>query len=145
MNGAQRINVAQRLWFGAERSLLSCFFEALVDFGPVDDVPPGGEVVGAAVLVLEVVGVLPDVISEDRVEALAERRVLVGRRDDLQLATLDHKPAPSGAELLGSGLVEGLLEGFKIAEVLLDLVGEGSARRAADAGGIGRAHDRPKD
>ena len=44
--------------------------EALVDFVPVDGVPPGGEVVGALVLVLEVVGVLPDVVAEDGVEAV---------------------------------------------------------------------------
>jgi Tol biopolymer transport system component len=33
--------------------------------GPVDDVPPGLEVVGALVLVLQVVGVFPDVAAED--------------------------------------------------------------------------------
>src|SRR5438132_400621 len=34
--------------------------EAAGDLVPVDGVPPGGDVVGAAVLVLQVVGVLPD-------------------------------------------------------------------------------------
>src|SRR5690606_5737410 len=39
--------------------------QALVDGVPVDDVPPGREVVGALVLVLQVVGVLPDVDADD--------------------------------------------------------------------------------
>jgi hypothetical protein len=46
--------------------------ETLVDFVPVDDVPPGGEVVGAAVVVLEVVGVLPNVVADDGVEAVGK-------------------------------------------------------------------------
>ena len=40
--------------------------EAPGDLVPVDDVPPRGEVVRAAVLVVEVVGVLPDVDAEER-------------------------------------------------------------------------------
>src|ERR1035437_1000283 len=40
--------------------------EAFVDFGPVDRVPDRLQVIRAAVLVLQVVGVLPDVDSEDR-------------------------------------------------------------------------------
>src|SRR5688572_28214693 len=39
---------------------------ALVDCVPVDGVPPGLEILGTAVLVLEVVGVLPDVVAEYR-------------------------------------------------------------------------------
>ncbi len=36
------------------------------DFGPIDDVPPGRDVVGATVLIFEVVGMFPDVDSEER-------------------------------------------------------------------------------
>src|SRR3954468_11626530 len=39
---------------------------ALGDLVPVDDVPPRLEVVGTLVLVLEVVGVLPDVVAQQR-------------------------------------------------------------------------------
>src|ERR1035437_9216723 len=69
-------------------SLTSAFGggEALVDLVPVDDAPPCGEVVGAAVLVLEVVGVLPDVVEQDGIEALGKGRVLVGGGDYLELA-----------------------------------------------------------
>ena len=47
---------------------------------PRHHVPPGREVVRAAVLVVQVVGVLPDVDAEDGRLALGERRVLVRRR-----------------------------------------------------------------
>ena len=48
------------------RAYLMALLEALVDFRPVDHVPPLFQVVGAAVLVLQVVGVLPDVVAHDR-------------------------------------------------------------------------------
>src|SRR5208283_5368524 len=71
-------------------------FEAFVDFCPVDDVPPGGEVVGAAVVVLQVVGVLPDVVAEDGIEALRQRGILVGGGHDFELAVGEYEPAPAG-------------------------------------------------
>ena len=37
---------------------------------PVDHVPPGIEVFRSAVLVLEIVGMLPDIVSHDRVQAI---------------------------------------------------------------------------
>jgi len=70
---------------GLADSLFLCVLEALVDLGPVDGVPPGGEIFGAAVLVLEVVGVLPDVVAEDGVVALGERAVLVGGGGDFSV------------------------------------------------------------
>src|ERR1039457_3634748 len=108
--------------------------EALVDLVPVDGVPPGGEVVGAAVVVFQVVGVLPDVVAEDGVEAIGEGTVLVGGGDDGELAGLENEPAPAGAELLGGGLVEELLEGLKVAEVGLDLRGNSAVGVAAALG-----------
>src|SRR5581483_2323423 len=53
--------------------------EALRHLVPVDHVPPGLEVVRALVLVLQVVGVLPDVDADQRRLARRDRRVLVGR------------------------------------------------------------------
>ncbi len=47
-------------------SALGSAVEALRDLVPVDDVPERVEVVGALVLVLQVVGVLPDVDAEER-------------------------------------------------------------------------------
>src|ERR1035441_5110626 len=128
----------------ATRSLAFGDGKALVDFVPVDDVPPGGEVVWAAVLVLEVVGVLPNVVKQDGIEALREGRVLVGCGDDLELACLEDQPTPAGAELLGGGLVEGLLEGLKVAEISDDVGGDGAGGRAADAVGADLAHQAPE-
>src|SRR4029453_5268801 len=51
---------------------------------PVHDVPPGIDVVGAAVLVEQVVGVLPDVEAEDGRAALHHRVVLVGEGAELE-------------------------------------------------------------
>jgi len=67
--------------------------EALVDFVPVDDVPPGLKILGALVLVLEIVSVLPYVVAEDGVLALAERRILVGGSNDLELAADKDDPS----------------------------------------------------
>ena len=66
---------------------------------PVDDVPEGVEVGGALVLVLQVVGVLPDVDAEQRRLAVGDRRVLVRGRGDREAAggVLD-QPGPAGAE-----------------------------------------------
>src|SRR5690242_6301426 len=53
--------------------------QALLHLGPVHDVPPGVDVVRALVLVLQVVGVLPDVDAEQRRLPVGDRVVLVGR------------------------------------------------------------------
>src|ERR1039457_1615428 len=126
------------------RLLAFCDAEALVYLSPVDYVPPRGEVIGAAVLVLEVVGVLPNVVAEDGVETLAQRRVLIRGGDDLELAALAHEPSPAGAELLGCGLIESLLEGVKVAEIFCDLGGDSAGGRAADSGRAGRTHEVPE-
>jgi hypothetical protein len=114
--------------------------EALVDLVPVDGVPPGGEVVGALVLVLQVVSVLPDVVAEDGVVALGEGVVLVCGGDDLQFAAFEDQPAPAGAELLCGGLVEELFEALEVAEVSFDLGCDVAAGLAATLG----LHDLPE-
>ena len=58
--------------------------QALVDDVPGDDLPPGGEVVRAAVPVFQVVRVLPDIAAEERRSPLLQDAVLVGQRHDLQ-------------------------------------------------------------
>src|SRR5262249_57384567 len=62
------------------------------DIGPVDHVPPGRDVVRPAVLVFEVVGVLPHVAAEDGLLARHERRVLVGGALDGEPAALFRPP-----------------------------------------------------
>src|SRR5882724_10070929 len=78
---------------------------------PVHGVPPGLEVVGPAVLVLEIIGVLPDVDAEDRFGAERDRRVLIGGRRQLDLLVFVHnQPRPAGAEARCAGGAESLLE-----------------------------------
>ena len=115
---------------------------AAVGLGPVDHVPPSRDVVGAAVLVVQVVGVLPHVDAEDRVEALHRRAVLVGQAHHLELpGVVGREPGPAGAELAGGGFGEGVLEIVERAEVAVDGLRE-VARGIAAAG---RAHRGPED
>src|SRR5262245_1443013 len=51
---------------------------ALADCLPVHCIPPGLQIIGAAVLVVEVIGVFPHVIAEQRALAVHHRIVLVG-------------------------------------------------------------------
>src|SRR2546423_1936689 len=96
---------------------------ALGDGLPVDGVEPGGDVVRALVLVLEVVGVLPDVHAEDRGHALHVGAVLVRIALDRELAArVGDEPSPSAAELAYRGFGELLLESVIRAEGALDRV-----------------------
>src|SRR3954453_19836479 len=84
---------------------------------PVDHVPPGGEVVRSAVLVLQVVGVFPYVVAEDREVAVRQGVVLVGGADDRELAVAARdEPGPATAESFHSGVVELRLEGLEVAK-----------------------------
>src|ERR1022692_301125 len=58
-------------------SLLLGRCKPLVDLGPVHHVPPCFQVLGTQVLIFQVIGMLPDVVAEDRVQALGQRRILV--------------------------------------------------------------------
>src|SRR5262249_35083420 len=80
--------------------------QPLVDLRPVHHVPPRVDVVRAAVLVLQVVGVLPDVDPEDRLLAVHHRVVLVRRALDRDLAAVVHDPRPAAAEPPDGGLLE---------------------------------------
>src|SRR5258708_31582772 len=53
---------------------------AIADFAPIRHVPPCLEVVGAAVLVVKVIGVLPDVVAKQNALAVHQPAVLVGPR-----------------------------------------------------------------
>src|SRR5204863_1028091 len=69
--------------------------EALVDLVPVDDVPPGSDVVGTTVLVLQVVGVLPHVEAENRLLPFHQRAVLVRGALDGELPADIEQPRPA--------------------------------------------------
>ena len=91
--------------------------KAFGNFCPVDDVPPCADVIGAAVLVVEIVGVLPDIEAEDGfaeigicTEAFHEWVVLVGRAGNFEFAILQDQPCPARAETFCGSFTEGFFE-----------------------------------
>mmetsp|Transcript_31628 Transcript_31628/g.54928 ORF Transcript_31628/g.54928 Transcript_31628/m.54928 type:complete len:288 (+) Transcript_31628:205-1068(+) len=115
--------------------------------GPVDNLPEVGHVLGAAVLVLEVVGVLPHIQAQDGLHgvggAFHERVILVGGAADAKLAiSLHTKPCPARAELASGGSVELLLHGVHRAKGLVNGRGQSSGRTA---GLLLRAHAIPEE
>src|SRR3954468_2679308 len=97
---------------------------ALRDLRPVDDVPDRVQIVRAAVLVLEGVGVLPDVDAEPRLLAGGERVVLVGGGGHGRAGTVVDQPGPAGAELADAGVLELALEVRERPEGLVYGVGQ---------------------
>src|SRR5262245_23544141 len=72
---------------------------ALGNLIPIDDIPPGAEVLRAAVLILEVVGMLPYIVAQNREVAICERAVLVGSGGNFKLAMLvEDEPGPPRTE-----------------------------------------------
>ena len=51
---------------------------AAADFVPVQRVPPGCDVVGSPVLIFEIIGMFPDVKTEERGLAFHDRAILIG-------------------------------------------------------------------
>src|SRR3954470_22387845 len=73
----------------------------LGNLGPVDRVPPGLKVLRPQVLILQVVGVLPHIHTQQRRLALHQRAILIRRAQHLQRAALiQHQPRPAAAEAL---------------------------------------------
>src|SRR5512139_1660183 len=94
------------------------------------------EVVRAAVAIVDVVGVLPDVAAEDRGGAVHQRILAVRGLGDFELAVLDLQPAPAGAELTDARGLEIGLELVEAAEVLVDLLLELARQLGAAAIGL---------
>mmetsp|Transcript_32171 Transcript_32171/g.84984 ORF Transcript_32171/g.84984 Transcript_32171/m.84984 type:complete len:207 (-) Transcript_32171:278-898(-) len=116
----------------------------LANLLPIDDVPERADVLGPAVLVLEVIGVLPHVEAHDGDQAgiVHERVVLVGRRHNLDRAILgDREPRPARAEDARGGGGERGLELVVRPEGRRDLLRQHAGRLATGVG----AHDRPEE
>src|SRR5689334_14688322 len=99
---------------------------------PIDHVPPRGHVVRTLVLVLQVVRVLPDVESEQRLLTFHQRIVLIRRARDRELAVaLVDQPRPARPESTRRRGGELLLELREVAEGALDRIAKASARLTA--------------
>src|SRR5579864_416950 len=96
---------------------LFCLSETFIDFVPVHNVPPGFQVIGPAVLVLQVISVLPHVVAQDGEIAVAQGIVLVGGRSHFELSALGaHQPRPAAAKLPKACLFKSLLEFVEAAQ-----------------------------
>src|SRR5262249_41945119 len=82
----------------AERAGL-CRGITLRDLRPIHRIPPRGEIIAAAVLVVQIVRVLPHVVAEQGALAVHDWVVLVGARLDRELAAfVDDDEYPARAE-----------------------------------------------
>jgi hypothetical protein len=117
--------------------------EPLVDHVPGDDVPPGAEVVRAAVPVLQIVGVLPDIAAEEPRCPVHQHAVLVGQRHDLEAVPrgVHDQKRPSRAEVFCGRVGKERLKLFERAEVPLDGVSDRALRRSVRA----RSKDVPEE
>src|SRR5688572_24023485 len=113
----------------------------LGDVRPIDHVPPRIDIVGAAVLVIEVVGVLPDIETEDRDLAFHHRRILIGGAGDAETATrLDDEPRPTATKTAGRSGLELRLEVVEAAKRGID-----GGRKVTGGHAFGvRPHDVPE-
>jgi hypothetical protein len=109
------------------------FLVAVGDVVPVDDVEEGGDVVGAAVLVFQIIGVFPDVDAEEwRVGGTAgsscadgDGGVLIGGGEDGEFFIgTHHEPGPTAAESGEGGFGEFVFEVGEVLEIFIDGLGE---------------------
>src|SRR5205809_1154124 len=114
----------------------------LCDLAPIYHVPPRLDVIRPAVLVIQVIGVLPNVDAEQGRVAIHERTVLIWCRSHFEFAALVlDQPGPTAPETFCPCVREFFLEGLEAAEGRLDVVAELSGRLSARI----RSHDFPKE
>ena len=94
----------------------------------------GVDVIDAPVLVIEVIGMLPDIDGQERPRAVRERRFGIGGLQHLELGAFEDEPRPAAAELCDGRGREFLLAGIDAAECLLHLLLQSSGGLAAALG-----------
>src|SRR3989304_8763935 len=107
--------------------------EVVRDLRPIDGVPPRLDVLGASVLILQVIGVLPDVEAEDRLAAVYDGIVLVCARFDGEFSATDQQPRPTGPESRCRGLSKCFFEIPEAAKRIFDCGGQIPGRLTAAA------------
>lgn len=108
--------------------------EALLSRLPVDDIPDGLEVLRLTILVVEIVGVLPSIHTQNWAE-LAHDRILVGICLDLDAARLCilDQPCPTATLDTRQRRVELLLESIQATVVVVNSLAQSTRRRLAAA------------
>src|SRR5438270_13579922 len=81
---------------------------------PIHHIPPGLEVIGAPILVKEIVSVLPNIDTEDRLVAVHQRAVLIRRGNYFELSALVFdQPGPTTAKASHASRGKFFLEGVE--------------------------------
>ena len=62
--------------------------------------PKSGDILCPPVLIVQIIGMLPDIEAEERRGAVAKRRVLISGRVNFERAVLQAQPDPPTAETL---------------------------------------------
>ncbi len=92
------------------------------DDGPIHDLPKGVQLRSPPILIVEVIGVFPDIEGQQRFIAFGDRVVGIGFLRDHQSAVgLGREPGPAGAEKAGAFGFEFGFESFKAPPLFLDL------------------------
>jgi len=86
-NGKPMILIPQSLSY---RLSLARLIETFGRVVPVHNIPPGLDIVRPLVLVLQIIGVFPDIDAQDGCLPIAYRTVLIGGAQHLQLALIDN-------------------------------------------------------
>ena len=132
-----------------DRFLLLVIYISFLQLGPVQYLPEGGEVGGAAVLPVKVVGVFPYVKGEDGLEAAGDGVAGAGLLGDLQEAVRGGgKPHPAAAEKPCAFGFEICLEGvqgtplrFNLRNQMPGQAGHDGRVRAGHDGRVRAGHD----
>src|SRR4029079_7927170 len=103
-------------------------------FFPIHNLPPARQIFATPVFMLQIVGVFPDIIQQQREMVLHQRIVVAGGGTDLESAAValrSRQPDPTGPEEPGPPVVESCLELGHPPEITLDRVGKRTRGRAA--------------
>src|SRR5262245_2615049 len=81
--------------------------EHFFDMVPVDEIVDEGlEIFRPQIPVVEIIAMLPYIDAENRLGAVHQRVLAIGRLHDLELAVAGHDPRPARAELGDTGIDE---------------------------------------
>src|SRR4051794_2293440 len=87
------------LFIQRDELVTACAGITLGNLVPVDDIPPSVEIIRATILILEIVGMLPHIIAQNRNIVLYQGTVLVSGGNDFKFATLvEDEPGPTRTE-----------------------------------------------
>src|SRR5258708_10510697 len=101
---------------------------------PVHHIPESSEILGAAILIFEIIRMFPNVHSQQgnafHFGYIHQWVVLVGGRADLQLAVFHDQPGPATSKTAYTGGIEFFFESIEAAEGSMNIICQLSGRRS---------------